>query len=101
MAPKVLKSVALGLAFGIVLMLAASTGTAFVHELQHATHHNARMHATGVCAWMCASAGTVITPVFLPVSYTVVQRWLLPLERQHVSLIFASRLQARAPPSLL
>jgi hypothetical protein len=101
MAPKLLKSVALGLAFGIVLMLAASTGTAFAHELQHATHHNARMHATGVCAWMCASAGTVITPIFLPVSSAVVLHLILPLERRQVSLISASRLQARAPPTLL
>jgi hypothetical protein len=100
MISKGLKPISWALAVGLVLLLATTTGGAFVHEVQHA-HHNAAMHTTGICAWMCATAGAVIAPLFLPVTFAVVQPSVLPLERQLVSLIFASRLQARAPPTLL
>lgn len=100
MISKGLKPISWALAVGMVLLLATTTGGAFVHEVQHA-HHNAAMHTTGICAWMCATAGAVITPLFLPISSTVVQQSVVPLERQPVSLTFASQLQARAPPILL
>src|SRR2546422_5194827 len=52
-----LRPIACTLAVAILLMLGATTGSAFAHEIQHAAHHNAGMHATGICAWMCATAG--------------------------------------------
>ncbi len=43
------------LALGFLLLLGATTGSAFAHEVQHAGHHSAGMHGTGICAWMCAA----------------------------------------------
>ncbi|MDR4471646.1 MAG: hypothetical protein MRJ92_02995 [Nitrospira sp.] len=50
-------------AFAVIALLAVTTGTAVAHELQHAAHHDAAMHGSGICAWMCATAGVhVATP---------------------------------------
>lgn len=49
------KIVAAALALGFLLLLGATTGSAFAHEVQHAGHHSAGMHGTGICAWMCAA----------------------------------------------
>jgi hypothetical protein len=51
-------------AFAVMAILAVTTGSAVAHELQHAAHHNAGMHGSGICAWMCATAGVdVVTPL--------------------------------------
>jgi hypothetical protein len=100
MFPKLLKPVALALAVGIVLMLAAVTGSAFAHELQHAAHHNARMHATGICAWMCATAGTIATPVFAPIASLVLQESIPFAKSQALSALVVPLVDARAPPIL-
>jgi hypothetical protein len=48
----------------VVALLGVTTGSAVAHELQHAAHHDAAMHGSGICAWMCATAGVhVVTPV--------------------------------------
>ena len=96
-----LKPIALLVVTAIVLMLTLATSGTFAHEVKHATHHSAAMHTSGLCAWMCAAGGAVITPAFLPAFSTVVQQPVLILASQPLSLIFASRLQARAPPILL
>ncbi|HNV25623.1 MAG TPA: hypothetical protein PKI21_05110 [Nitrospira sp.] len=50
--------------FAVIALLAVTTGSAVAHELQHAAHHDAGMHGSGICAWMCATAGVhVVTPV--------------------------------------
>ncbi len=49
------QAVAAALALGFLLLLGATTGSAFAHEVQHAGHHSAGMHSTGICAWMCAA----------------------------------------------
>lgn len=50
--------------FAVVALLAVTTGSAVAHELHHAAHHDAGMHGSGICAWMCATAGVhVVTPV--------------------------------------
>src|SRR3989449_9970084 len=66
-----LRPIACTLAVAILLMLGATTGSAFAHEIQHAAHHNAGMHATGICAWMCATAGAVATAAFHAAAITV------------------------------
>lgn len=100
MSPKLLRPVAFFLAVGIVVMLAAITGSTFAHELQHAAHHNARMHATGICAWMCATAVSIITPVFVPVAFSVLQQFTPLHESQALSPVLVQRVGARAPPLL-
>ena len=51
-------------AFAVIALLAMTTGNAVAHELQHAAHHDAGMHGSGICAWMCATAGVhVVTSV--------------------------------------
>ncbi len=50
--------------FAVIALLAVTTGSAVAHELHHAAHHDAGMHGSGICAWMCATAGVhVVTPV--------------------------------------
>ncbi|MBX3236376.1 MAG: hypothetical protein KF814_09500 [Nitrospiraceae bacterium] len=50
-----LKSVACAVLGAVIILIAATTGSAVAHELQHATHHTAGMHGSGLCAWMCAT----------------------------------------------
>lgn len=51
-------------ALAVIALLAVTTGSAVAHELQHAAHHDAAMHGSGICAWMCATAGVhVATPL--------------------------------------
>ncbi len=53
-ARRTFKAVATALALGFLLLLGATTGSAFAHDIQHAGHHSAGMHSQGICAWMCA-----------------------------------------------
>jgi hypothetical protein len=89
------------LAVAIVLMLGATTGSAFAHEIQHAAHHNAGMHATGICAWMCATAGAVATAAFHAAAVTVSVETALSFLDSLRSIDRFAQLQARAPPVLL
>ena len=92
------QSIAWVLVTAVLLMLGATTGSAFAHEIQHAAHHTAGMHSSGICAWMCATAGTAATIVLQPVSYDLAQvaplltRWL------PVSTVVLTPLLPRAPP---
>ncbi len=96
-----LKAIALTLAVAIVLMLGATTGSAFAHEIQHAAHHTAGMHGSGICAWMCASAGAVTTAAFHATLVTPNEDTALPFLSGLRSFDRSSALQARAPPVLL
>jgi hypothetical protein len=53
------KILAGGLALAILAILSATPAGAVAHDLEHAGHHLASMHGTGLCAWMCA-AGQVL-----------------------------------------
>jgi hypothetical protein len=96
-----LRPVALTLAVAVLLMLGVSTGGAFAHEIQHAAHHTAGMHGTGVCAWMCASAGAVATAAIHATVITPNEDNALPFLSCLRSFDSCSQLQARAPPVLL
>ncbi|HLG43993.1 MAG TPA: hypothetical protein VI337_03160 [Nitrospirales bacterium] len=96
----VLRPIALVLAVAVLLLLGATTGEAFAHEVQHAAHHNAGMHGTGVCAWMCATAGATTTPALLAAPVTVSEEAVLLFIRGLRSFDSFSRLLARAPPVL-
>jgi hypothetical protein len=101
MITKSLKPIAWALAAGILLLLTTTTGGAFVHEVQHAAHHTAGMHATGLCAWMCATAGGVISPAFQPAESAIVYQSVVIGESRAIGFFSPQRLQARAPPILL
>jgi hypothetical protein len=96
-----LRPIALTLAVAIVLMLGATTGSAFAHEIQHAAHHTAGMHGTGICAWMCATAGAVTTATIHATIVTPNEDNALPFVSSLRSFDSFSQLQARAPPALL
>jgi hypothetical protein len=96
-----LRPIACTLAVAIVLMLGATTGSAFAHEIQHAAHHTAGMHASGICAWMCATAGAVTTTAFHATAVTVSLETVLPFLDGLRSFDCFAQLQARAPPVLL
>ncbi len=95
------RPIACTLAVAILLMLGATTGSAFAHEIQHAAHHNAGMHATGICAWMCATAGAVATAAFHAAAVTVSVETALSFLDSLRSIDCFAQLQARAPPVLL
>ncbi|MDE3244045.1 MAG: hypothetical protein KGO52_15145 [Nitrospirota bacterium] len=65
-ARRTFKAVAATLALGLLLLLGATTGSAFAHEVQHAGHHSAAMHSQGICAWMCAVGHGLQIVVFCP-----------------------------------
>ena len=96
-----LRPIALALAVAVLLMLGATTGIAFAHEVQHAAHHTGGMHATGVCAWMCATAGAVTTAAYHVTTVTLNEDTALPFLSGLRSFDTCSTLQARAPPVLL
>lgn len=101
MTGRLFRSAAWMLTVAVLLMLSATTGGAFVHEIQHAAHHTAGMHSTGICAWMCAAAGAVMTPVVQTSIVAVIEAappCSLSLLRPFDSV---SQLPARAPPTLL
>jgi hypothetical protein len=93
-----LRPIALTLAVAVLLMLGATTGSAFAHEIQHAAHHTAGMHASGICAWMCASAGAVTTAAVHATTITPNEDKVLPFLSGLRSFDSCSKLQARAPP---
>lgn len=94
------RSIAWAVVAAVVLILAATTGTAFAHEIQHAAHHTGGMHATGVCAWMCATAGAVTTAAVHATFVTPNEDNALPFLSGLRSFDSCSQLQARAPPVL-
>ena len=96
-----LKPIALTLALGVLLMLGATTGISFAHEIQHAAHHTGSMHATGICAWMCATAGAIATAAHHVTTVTLNEETALPFLSGLRSFDCCSDLQARAPPVLL
>lgn len=95
-----LRPIALTLAVAVLLMLGATTGIAFAHEVQHAAHHTAGMHASGICAWMCASASAVATAAYHVTDVTLNEDIGLPFLSGLRSCDSCSTLQARAPPVL-
>ncbi len=94
------RSIAWTVVATVVLILAATTGSAFAHEIQHAAHHTGGMHATSVCAWMCATAGAVTTAAHHVTAVTLNEETALPFLSGLRSFDTCSTLQARAPPIL-
>ena len=92
------QSTAWVLAVAVLLMLGTTTGGAFAHEIQHAAHHTAGMHSSGICAWMCATAGTAATIVLQPVNYDLAQVAPLLTRSLPVSAVVLTPLLPRAPP---
>lgn len=45
------------LLLAVILMLGGAMSASVAHDLQHAAHHTATSHSTGICAWMCAAGG--------------------------------------------
>jgi hypothetical protein len=86
------------LAIAVPLMLGATTGGAFAHEIQHAAHHTAGMHSSGVCAWMCATAGTLAAAILQPQQCQLVQLVVLPDGPSAVFKEYLTPLLPRAPP---
>jgi hypothetical protein len=95
-----LKSISWLLIGAVALMLAATTGTAFAHEIQHAAHHTAGMHSSGVCAWMCATAGTLVTASVQAFQSTFLEIASAPLVTTWSSRDAGASELPRGPPSL-
>jgi hypothetical protein len=70
------------------------------HAEHHGTHHDAGTHASGICAWFCASGQGVETS---SVSLTSVLQLVGPsgdVSADPIVLLFSSDLIARGPPVL-
>lgn len=84
-----------------MVLLLVMPSSAVVHELQHAKHHNAGMHGSGICAWLCAAATThVATPVHWMHVFGFVS---LPPSGSHLPLVIqlTALTRSRAPPDLV
>jgi hypothetical protein len=92
------QTVARVLVVAVLLMLGVTTGSAVAHEIQHAAHHTAGMHSSGICAWMCATAGTAVTIVLQPLRSEAAQVASLPSTFSPGSIAFLTPLLPRAPP---
>ena len=92
------KAIAWVVVCAAVVLLAVTTGSAVAHELQHAAHHNAGMHGSGICAWMCATAGVhVVTPLHQTQTFDVVSH--VPVRSDPACLTpLLTQSQPRAPP---
>jgi hypothetical protein len=95
-----IKHVACTLLGAVIFLIAATTGTAVAHELQHAAHHTAGMHGTGLCAWMCATtaAESAASIHYLQI-LAVTERLSLCSERALLGPVLVSG-SSRAPPIL-
>lgn len=92
------KNIVWVVAFAVIALLAVTTGSAVAHELQHAAHHDAGMHGSGICAWMCATAGAhVVTPVHATHLFALAGDVSFPSDRILLSQLPAPS-QSRAPP---
>ena len=94
-----LRSIVWIVACAVVVLLAMTTGSAVAHELQHAAHHNAGMHGSGICAWMCATAGVhVVTSIHSTQLFEIIS--LLAFDSEHAFLIqLLAPSHPRAPPA--
>ena len=93
-----LQSIAWVLIAAVLLILGATTGSAFAHDIQHAAHHTAGMHSSGICAWMCATAGTATAIVLQSLHHEVAQVAPLLASSLPVSVVLLTPLLPRAPP---
>jgi hypothetical protein len=82
----------------VIVLLAVTTGSAVAHELQHAAHHGAGMHGSGICAWMCATAGMhVVTPVHVTHLFALAGDVSFRSATAHLPQVLAPN-RPRAPP---
>lgn len=87
--------------FAVVVLFAATTGSSIAHELKHAVHHNAGMHGSGICAWMCATAGAHVAasihsaPLFGLVTVLAVH------SDRALTIHLPAPALARAPPAIV
>ena len=97
----IFRSLAWLLAAAVVVLLAATTGNAIAHELQHAAHHNAGMHGSGVCAWMCATAGAHVASSIHSAPLFGLVSLLALVSGQALMVHLPAPTLARAPPVLV
>ena len=93
------KSISWVLVVAVLVILGTTTGSAFAHEIQHAAHHTAGMHSSGICAWMCTTAGTLSTAALQPLNYEVVLAAASLSEPTVISRDTNPSPLPRAPPS--
>lgn len=95
------KAIAGLLATGLLLFLVATAGLTVGHDIRHAAHHSAGMHATGLCAWMCAASQGVESDALWVAAESEPTRLAAPdSDREQPCLSHATHL-TRGPPSLL
>ncbi|MBA2486127.1 MAG: hypothetical protein H0V35_08515 [Nitrospira sp.] len=94
-----LRTIAWVVVCAAIVLLAVTTGSAAAHEFQHTAHHDAGMHASGICAWMCATAGLhVVASVYSTQVFEIVS--LPPFDPDHGFLIqLLAPSHSRAPPA--
>ena len=95
---RLLKSVVWIMIPVIMILLAAWSANVVAHELEHADHHDAAMHGSGICSWMCATAGThVATPLDSAYLFTFLSL-LDTRSAQTLPIDLVFRSEARGPP---
>jgi hypothetical protein len=93
-----------GFVWALVLCLVLTNGfmaaPSVAHAEPHGTHHDAGTHASGICAWFCASGQEV---EHSPVNLTSALQLVGPsgdFSTDPIVLLFSPDLLARGPPVL-
>ncbi|MBH0206506.1 MAG: hypothetical protein HP498_11985 [Nitrospira sp.] len=84
----------------LVLVNGSMAAPSVAHAGHHGTHHDAGTHASGICAWFCASGQGVEAS---SVSLASVLQLVGPsgdISADPIVLLFSSDLFARGPPVL-
>ena len=92
-----------GLVWALLVCLVLTNGfmaaPSVAHAEHHGTHHDAGTHASGICAWFCASGQEVEVS---SVNLTSVRQLVGPsgdVSADPIVLLFSSDLFARGPPA--
>ncbi|MDR4480203.1 MAG: hypothetical protein R3B37_10745 [Nitrospira sp.] len=82
----------------LLFMSGSAMSVAIAHDLEHASHHTAGSHSTGICAWMCAT-GAVANHAEVYLIYNPFLVWLAPDPHEDpLHLLSVGRSNPRAPP---
>ena len=92
-----------GFVWGLVLCLVLTNGfmaaPSVAHAEHHGTHHDAGTHASGICAWFCASGQDIDTSSVEPTSNLQLVKHALVVCFDEVQDPIALSTFPRGPPS--
>jgi hypothetical protein len=87
------------LLLAVLCLVGTTTAASVTHDVQHAGHHTAASHSSGICAWMCATGGMVHQAWPMIQSIAAETPYSAAPSPHHPSGRPINRLTSRAPPA--